>query len=168
MTKTARKQPRKWQCDSAASTQCVKLCHNKKNKEKAGWITGKSDAACFVLGGRGDAGLLRQDEKTPRVLYNVDTKVLKNQLHIAGAHRRSEFIRMVYREKRPPGTCSLQIRGQQHLGQPGSQKSRNVRLKVPLCQESSPRHRRSSRSSCRRHTDLPSDSHRHQPPGSHR
>ena len=128
----------------------------------------KSDTACFVLGERGDAGLLRQDEKTPRVLYNVDTKVLKNQLHIAGAHRRSEFIRMVYREKRPPGTCSLQIRVQQHLGQPDNQRSHNVRLKVPSYQESSPRHRRSSRSSCRRHTDLPSDSHRHQPPGSHR
>ena len=32
---------------------------------KAGWITGKSDAACFVLGRCGDAGLLRQDKKRP-------------------------------------------------------------------------------------------------------
>ena len=146
----------------------MRLLHSSFGIQNTGWITVTSDAACFVLGGRGDAGLLRQDEKTPRVLYNVDTKVLKNQLHIAGAHRRSEFIRMVYRENRPSGTCSLQIRVQQHLGQSGSQRSRNVRLKVPSYQESSPRHRRSSRSSCRRHTDLPSDSHRHQPPGSHR
>ena len=146
----------------------MRLLHSSFGIQKTGWITVTSDAACFVWGGRGDAGLLRQDEKTPRVPYNVDTKVLKIQFCEVGVQHRTEFILITCQEKRPPGTCSLQIRVQQHLGQPGSQRSHNVRLKVPSCQESSPRHRRSSRSSCRRHTDLPSDSHRHQPPGSHR
>ena len=51
----------------------------------------------------------------------------------------------------------LQIKVQQHLDQPGSQMSRSVRLRVPSCQENSPHHHRSIRSSCRQHTVLPSD-----------